>query len=104
MFSSPDDLALNTDDATFDAETHIIEARWDITENLRVNYIFGSFETEETIVSNWTAEEPMLFGTDRPAEYEQQSHEPALLTTQVVRLGWLYAYDWQSEYDIRLRS
>jgi len=73
--SSPDDLALNTDDATFDAETHIIEARWDITENLRMNYIYGSFETEETIVSNWTAEEPMLFGTDRPAEYEQQSHE-----------------------------
>jgi iron complex outermembrane receptor protein len=49
VVSSPDDLVENRDDATFDAETHIIEARWDITENLRMNYIFGSFETEETI-------------------------------------------------------
>jgi len=105
VVSSPDDLALNTDDATFDAETHIIEARWDITENLRMNYIYGSFETEETIVSNWTAEEPMLFGTDRPAEYEQQSHELRFTYDAGGALKLVAGvYDWQSEYDIRLRS
>ena len=105
VVSSPDDLALNTDDATFDAETHIIEARWDITENLRMNYIYGRFETEETIVSNWTAEEPMLFGTDRPAEYEQQSHELRFTYDAGGALKLVAGvYDWQSEYDIRLRT
>jgi len=105
VVSSPDDLVENRDDATFDAETHIIEARWDITENLRMNYIFGSFETEETIVSNWTAAEPMLFGTDRPAEYEQQSHELRFTYDAGGALKLVAGiYDWHSEYDIRLRS
>ena len=103
--SSPDDLVTNNGAATFDAETHIIEARWDITDNLRMNYIYGSFETEETIVSNWTAEEPMLFGTDRPAEYEQQSHELRFTYDAGGPLKFVAGvYDWQSEYDIRLRS
>lgn len=95
----------NTDDATFDAETHIFEARWDITDDLRVNYIYGTFETEETIVSNWTAEEPMLFGTDRPAEYEQKSHELRFTYDAGGRLKLVAGlYSWYSEYDIRLRS
>ena len=103
--SSPDDLVTNNGAETFDAETHIIEARWDITDNLRMNYIYGSFETEETIVSNWTAEEPMLFGTDRPAEYEQQSHELRFTYDAGGPLKFVAGvYDWQSEYDIRLRS
>lgn len=60
--------------ATFDSETHIVEGHWDINDSYTVDYIFGHFETQETIISNWTAEPEMLFGTDRPAEYEQQSH------------------------------
>ena len=103
--SSPDDLIPNNDGASFDAVTHILEARWDINENLRMNYIFGTFETEETIVSNWTAEEPMLFGTDRPAEYEQMSHELRFTYDAGGRFKLVAGlYDWYSEYDIRLRS
>lgn len=105
LFSSPDGLSRNTDGASFDAETHIFEARWDITDNLRMDYIFGTFETEETIVSNWTAEEPMLFGTDRPAEYEQRSHEVRFTYDAGGPLKVVAGlYDWYSEYDIRLRS
>ena len=92
-------------EATFDAETHIFETRWDVNENLRLNYIYGSFETEETIVSNWTAEAPMMFGTDRPAEYEQQSHEIRLTYDAGEALKFVVGgYLWESEYDIRLRS
>jgi iron complex outermembrane receptor protein len=99
------DLIPNTDDATFDAETHIFETRWDISDSLQLNYIYGSFETEETIVSNWTSEAPMLFGTDRPAEYEQQSHELRLTYDAGDALKFVAgAYFWESEYDIRLRS
>ncbi len=92
-------------EASFDTETHIFETRWDINENLRLDYIFGSFETQETIVSNWTAEQPMMFGTDRPAEYEQQSHELRLTYDAGGALKFVVGgYLWDSDYDIRLRS
>lgn len=103
--SSPADLSRNTEDATFDAETHIFETRWAINDALQLNYIYGTFETEETIVSNWTAEPEMLFGTDRPAEYEQESHELRLTYDAGGPLKLVAgAYLWDSEYDIRLRS
>lgn len=98
-------LTPSTEPSTFDAETHILEARWRISEALRLNYIFGTFETEETIVSNWTAEPVMLFGTDRPAEYQQASHEIRLSYDAGEALNFVVgAYAWKSEYDIRLRS
>ena len=99
------DLIPNDDDATFDAETHIFEARWDITDSIQMNYIYGSFETEETVVTNFTSEAPMLFGTDRPAEYEQDSHELRFTYDDGGALKLVAgAYFWESEYDIRLRS
>ncbi|MFK7731488.1 MAG: TonB-dependent receptor [Pseudomonadales bacterium] len=99
------DLIPAEPDATFDSQTHIFEARWNITDSLRMNYIYGSFETEETIISNWAAEPLMLFGTDRPAEYEQQSHELRFTYDAGEALKLVVgAYAWESEYDIRLRS
>ncbi|MFT4824192.1 MAG: iron complex outermembrane receptor protein [Halioglobus sp.] len=99
------DLIPNNDDATFDAETHILEARWDISDSLTMNYIYGSFETEETVVTNFASEPLMLFGTDRPAEYEQESHELRFTYDAGGALKFTAgAYFWESEYDIRLRS
>lgn len=99
------DLIPNDDDATFDAETHIFEARWDISDSLTMNYIYGSFETEETVVTNFTSEAPMLFGTDRPAEYTQESHELRFTYDAGGPLNFVAgAYFWESDYDIRLRS
>ena len=98
-------LIPNEDPATFDAETHIVEARWDVSDSTRVDYIYGTYETQETIVSNWTAEPIMLFGTDRPAEYEQESHELRLTYDAGDKLNFVVgAYLWESQYDIRLRS
>lgn len=99
------DLIPNNDDATFDAETHILETRWNITESLQLNYIYGSFETQETVVTNFASEPVMLFGTDRPAEYEQESHEIRFTYDAGGALNFVAgAYFWESEYDIRLRS
>jgi iron complex outermembrane recepter protein len=104
-FSATADLTPTRLTATFDTETHIVEGHWDINDSYTVDYIFGHFETQETIVSNWTAEPLMLFGTDRPAEYEQQSHELRLTYDAGGKLNFvLGAYKWDSEYDIRLRS
>ncbi len=106
IVTSPTSTLIPTmEDATFDTETHILEARWDISDALTMNYIYGSFETEETIVSNWTAEPPMLFGTDRPAEYEQDSHELRFTYDNGGALKFVAGgYYWESQYDIRLRS
>jgi iron complex outermembrane receptor protein len=99
------DLIPNTDDATFDAETHIFETRWNINDALQLNYIYGTYETEETVVTNFASEPEMLFGTDRPAEYEQESHELRLTYDAGEALKFVVgAYFWESEYDIRLRS
>tara|TARA_R110002110_G_scaffold362241_1_gene572074 strand:- start:161789 stop:164041 length:2253 start_codon:yes stop_codon:yes gene_type:complete len=99
------DLIPNNDDATFDAETHILEARWEINDSLTMNYIYGTFETEETVVTNFAAEPVMLFGTDRPAEYEQESHELRFTYDDGGAFKLVAgAYFWESEYDIRLRS
>jgi iron complex outermembrane receptor protein len=99
------DLIPNNDEATFDAETHIFEARWDISDSLTMNYIYGTFETEETVVTNFSSEPVMLFGTDRPAEYEQLSHELRFTYDAGGPFKLVAgAYYWESEYDIRLRS
>lgn len=99
------DLIPNDDDATFDAETFIFETRWDISDSMTLNYIYGTFETEETVVTNFASEPVMLFGTDRPAEYEQASHELRLTYDDGGAFNFVAgAYFWESEYDIRLRS
>lgn len=92
-------------DATFDADTHIIEARWDVSDSLELNYIFGSWETEETVLTDWDAVRPLLFHTTRPADYEQQTHELRLTFDGdgPVR-GTAGVYLWDSEYQIGLRS
>ena len=66
--------------ATFDADTHIIEARWQATDAIKVDYIFGSYESDETIISNWDGTPEFLYGTTRPATYEQTTHE--------LRVSW----------------
>ena len=93
-------------DATFDADTHILEARWDINDALRLDYIFGSWETEETVLTDWDAVAPELFHTTRPADYEQRSHELRITfddgSSPITGTAGIYL--WDSEYEIRLRS
>jgi len=104
--------ALNADqveqvpmDATFDTEAHSFEIRWDINENYRVDYLFGHWESEETILSNWDGTPEFLYGTDRPADYEQESHELRLTYDARDRLSFvLGGYLWNSEYSIDLNS
>lgn len=103
--SSPDDATEVDMLATFDADTHILEARWALTETLNVDYVYGSYESDETIISNWDGTPEFLYGTTRPAVYEQESHE--------LRVSWnnndninaiMGVYSWDSEYQIDLRS
>lgn len=92
-------------DATFDADTHIVEAHWDINDSWSMDYVFGSWETEETVLTDFDAAPPLLFHTSRPAEYEQTSHELRFNYDGGGALsGTAGIYLWESEYEIRLRS
>jgi len=99
------DEPLRFDQATFDADTNQIEVRWDLNEAYRVDYIVGTWETEETVVTDWDATTYVLFHTDRPADYEQTSHELRLTYDTGGKLAYTVGgYYWDSEYEVRLRS
>jgi len=92
-------------DATFDADTLQLEVRWDISDAYRLDYIVGSWETEETVVTDWDGVTDVLFHTDRPGEYEQLTNELRLTYDAGGKLAYTVgAYTWDSEYDIRLLS
>jgi iron complex outermembrane receptor protein len=92
-------------DAFFDTETHILEARWDITESLRLDYIYGRWESDEDSLQDWDGVPELLYHTQRPGEWEQDSHE--------LRFTWddggalsaqAGVFLWDSEYESRMRS
>ena len=103
--SSPDDATPVGMDASFDADTNIFEVHWDWTDSLTVDYIYGNWESDETIISNWDGTPEFLYGTDRPATYEQDTHELRLTYDAGGAINAvLGAYYWDSEYEIPLRS
>lgn len=102
---NPDQVASVPMEATFDTDAHTFELRWDLNEKYRVDYLYGRWESEETILSNWDGTPELLYGTDRPADYEQDSHELRLTYDAGGRLTFVAgAYLWNSEYSIDLNS
>ncbi len=98
-------FGVGPDDATFDADTHIVELRWDLTDALSLDYVFGSWQTDETVLTDFDAVRPVLFHTSRPADYEQTTHELRLTWEGDSRVrGTAGLYAWDSEYEIGLRS
>jgi iron complex outermembrane receptor protein len=92
-------------DAFFDTETHILEARWDINDALSFDYLYGRWESDEDSLQDWDGTPELLYHTQRPGEWEQDSHE--------MRLTWDNAgaftavaglFYWDSEYESRMRS
>ncbi|MDP6828391.1 MAG: TonB-dependent receptor [Kiritimatiellia bacterium] len=96
---------LSPSDTSFEADTHQLEIRWDINDSWRMDYIGASWETEEDVISDWDAVAALMFHTDRPAEYEQTTHELRFTFDGGGKLrGTVGAYYWDSEYEIRLLS
>jgi len=95
----------NVPESFFDTEMHTVNARWDVAENDRVDYLFGYFKTNEEVYQDWDGTPLSLYQTDRPASYHQSSHE----------LRWTHggqdpltftvgAYLWDSKYRMDLAS
>ena len=92
-------------DAFFDTETHILEARWDINDALRLDYVYGRWESDEDSLQDWDGVPELLYHTERPGEWEQDSHEVRLTFDNggaFTAVGGLFY--WDSEYESRMRS
>lgn len=76
-----------------------------VSDSIELSYIFGSWKTEETVLTDWDAVRPLLFHTTRPADYEQQTRELRLTFDGDGPLrGTAGVYVWDSEYEIGLHS
>lgn len=106
--SGSDYTVLQNDDPPyqtyFDTDSHIINASWSINESYSLDYVFGDFSTDEQVYQDWDATPLTLYHTDRPAIWEQQSHE-LRLNYSGDRLSYTAGiYLWDSEYSIDLLS
>lgn len=92
-------------DSYFDTDMHVFSARWDVSPDYRIDYLFGYFTTEEEVYQDWDGTPLMLYHTDRPAWYAQRSHELRLTRTSGGPLTYTVGlYAWNSSYQIDLMS
>ena len=88
----------------FDSELHLANVRWNLNESDTVEYVFGDFSTDEKVYQDWDGTALTLYHTDRPAIWEQQSHE-----LRLTHIGERFTYTaglylWDSNYRIDLVS
>lgn len=88
----------------FDTKTHIVNATWSINDNYSMVYVFGDFSTEEEVYQDWDATALTLYHTDRPATWDQTSHELRLNYAGDRLTYTLGLYLWDSDYHIDLLS
>ncbi len=105
VVSSLDDMVAVPLDASFDTDSWSFETRYNINDSYRIDYLYGHWESDEEILSNWDGTPQLLFGTTRPATYEQDSHELRLTYDAGDKLSFVAGgYYWESEYEMDLRS
>jgi iron complex outermembrane receptor protein len=66
--------------------------------------VFGYFTTDEKVYQDWDGTALTLYHTDRPADWNQRSHELRWTHTGDRLSYTLGAYYWDSDYRIDLTS
>ena len=101
----PEDLVRKPLEATFGTDTHIVELRWDMQDDYRVDAIYGHWNSSETVLTDWDGTPEMLYHTSRPGNWDQDSVELRLTHAGDGNFNWVAGlYYWQSSFDINLRS
>ena len=91
--------------AFFDMNLGIAQVSYDFGADFELKYIFGRMETDEGITQDFDSTPLTLYHTDRPAVYEQDTHELRLTKGGTGPVTFvLGAYYWDSEYTIDLVS
>ena len=88
----------------FDSDTHIVNASWEINDNYDMAYVMGDFSTDEEVHQDWDGTPLTLYHTDRPATWDQQSHELRLNYTGDQLKYTAGFYYWDSDYHIDLTN
>ena len=95
----------NARNASFESFTGILEVRWDLSQNYRLDYILGRKTTDEEVDQDWDGTPLTLYHTTRDAEYEQLSHELRLTSELDGSFNYVVGlYKWDSEYTIPMES
>lgn len=91
--------------AFFDSNLIIAKARYDLSPDLELQYIYGRYMTDEGITQDFDATPLTLFHTDRPARYRQDTHELRLTKGGGGPINFVAGlYYWNSAYRIDLVS
>ncbi len=88
----------------FDSELHTATARFDVNEGNALEYVYGKFSTDEKVFQDWDGTARTLYHTDRPAVWNQASHELRWVHTGERLDVTAGLYIWESDYRIDLRS
>ncbi|MBW7945617.1 MAG: TonB-dependent receptor [Sphingomonadaceae bacterium] len=88
----------------FDMNLGIAKAKWDISDDFELQYIYGRLETDEDAYQDWDGTALTLFHTDRPARYHQDTHELRLTKANGPLTFVVGGYLWDSAYTINLVS
>ncbi len=92
-------------DANFNTDTHIVELRWDVAEGYQLDAVYGHWNSSEVVFTDWDGTPDLLYHTDRPGNWDQDSLELRLSSTGDGPLTWSAGvFLWQSSFDIKLRS
>ena len=95
----------NARNASFESFTGILEVRWDLSDNYKLDYILGRKTTDEEVDQDWDGTPLTLYHTTRDAEYEQLSHELRLTSDLDGSFNYVVGlYKWDSEYTIPMES
>jgi iron complex outermembrane receptor protein len=89
----------------FESDLHIFQAKWEFAPTYQLDYIFGYFKTNEEVLQDWDGTPLTLYHTERPAVYQQRSHELRLTHAGEGALSYTVGfYGWNSGYTIDLLS
>ncbi len=93
-------------DADFEVDTYILEARYDWTDAINIDAIFGYRNINENVFQDFDATPDLLFETNRPEQYDQTSLELRLTNASpdsplTYTVG---TFLWTSEYEVQLES
>jgi iron complex outermembrane receptor protein len=105
LVTSAEDVVPIALESSFDTESYALEARWNISDSYAVDYIYGSWESDEEAISNWDGTPELLYGTSRPGTYEQESHELRLTYDPSGNLSFVGGlFFWENSYTATSNS
>jgi iron complex outermembrane receptor protein len=105
LATSAEDVVPIALESSFDTESYALEARWNISDSYAVDYLYGSWESDEEAISNWDGTPELLYGTSRPGTYEQESHELRLTYDPSGKLSFVGGlFFWENSYTATSNS